>query len=572
MPLRDFAGAAWHVLEPETPFIPNWHLDCIADHLEACTRGELLNLVINIPPRHMKSLSVAVFWPCWEWTFRPHIRWLFNSYAEGLSVRDSLKSRRLILSPWYQARYGDRFQLTGDQNQKTRFENDRTGYRIATSVKGSNTGEGGDRLVADDPHNAREGESDAERETVKLWWDEVMPSRRNNLRTAVRVIVMQRVHQDDVSGHVLAEKKGYHHLCLPEEWEPRVQVQVGSGYQPQPHDDCAIAVDPRTEPGELLWPGRLGAGDVAEAKTDLGPYGYAGQYQQRPTPRAGALFRDEWFRALPPDWAGRRLWCNAVQFWDLSWTEAETSDWVAGATIHIDPRGQELYLTGLARFRTTDDSEADDELLIAQAETTGITPAGPGDAPAEPWMVEPRRRTLAWRIARNIAITRPGVVGVEEGAFQQAATKDLLRRIRGYLWAWSVAVVVVSVKVTKDKVFRAQLPSGRLEEGVVYADRSAPWWPTFIGELLAFPKGSYDDQVDALSGATQLAIEKGRRLSREGTPLQIVGANGEQVDQKDPTAVPRAHAQAQREREQRAAEAELAYRMAAIAAGRSDDE
>ena len=132
--LRSFITLAWPVVEPATPFIGGWHLDAICEHLMAVTRGDIRNLLINIPPRHMKSLAVGVFWPAWEWTTAPHRRWLFASYALSLSERDSLRCRRLIESPWYQKHWGDRFSLCGDQNTKLRYENDHAGHRIATSV------------------------------------------------------------------------------------------------------------------------------------------------------------------------------------------------------------------------------------------------------------------------------------------------------------------------------------------------------------------------------------------------------------------------------------------------------
>src|SRR6516164_8328554 len=142
--LREFVRQAWPVVEPSTPFVPGWHIDAIIEHLEAVSRGQIRNLLINVPPRHMKSLLVSVFWPAWEWIRHPERRWLFSSYGAQLSIRDSVKCRRLIESPWYQRFWGNRFRLTTDQNTKTRFDNDRSGYRIATSVGGAATGEGGD--------------------------------------------------------------------------------------------------------------------------------------------------------------------------------------------------------------------------------------------------------------------------------------------------------------------------------------------------------------------------------------------------------------------------------------------
>ena len=181
--LREFVRQAWPIIEPSTPFVPGWHIDAIIEHLEAITLGHIRNLLINVPPRHMKSLLVSVFWPAWEWIRWPERRLLYSSYAAQLSIRDSVKCRRLIESPWYQERWGDRFALTGDQNTKGRFENDRSGYRLSTSVGGAATGEGGDRIVCDDPHNVQEAESDSVRKGTLDWWDVVMSTRVNDPRT-----------------------------------------------------------------------------------------------------------------------------------------------------------------------------------------------------------------------------------------------------------------------------------------------------------------------------------------------------------------------------------------------------
>jgi hypothetical protein len=226
--LGEFVRQAWPIVEPSTPFVPGFHIDAIVEHLEAVTRGQIRNLLINVPPRHMKSLLVSVFWPAWEWIRWPERRWLFSSYAASLSIRDSLKCRRLIESPWYQARWGDRFALTSDQNTKTRFDNSRSGYRIATSVGGTATGEGGDRIVCDDPHNVGEVASDSVRKGALEWWDVVMSTRVNDPKTSAMVIVMQRCHQRDLSGHLL-EKGNFEHLCLPAEYEgPRAKLRSAS--------------------------------------------------------------------------------------------------------------------------------------------------------------------------------------------------------------------------------------------------------------------------------------------------------------------------------------------------------
>ena len=192
----------------------------------------------------------------------------------SLSIRASLKCRRLVESPWYQANWGDRFQLTGDQNAKQRFENNKSGYRLATSVGGTATGEGGDRIVVDDPHNVNEAESELVRRGVLEWWDQVMSTRLNDPKRGTKVIVMQRVHEADLAGHVLTQG-GYEHLCLPAEYEGPTRCTV-IGWS-----------DPRDEPGQLLWAERFGPDEIQALKRSMGSYAAAGQLQQRPAPAEG---------------------------------------------------------------------------------------------------------------------------------------------------------------------------------------------------------------------------------------------------------------------------------------------
>lgn len=201
--LYEFVRQAWHVVEPGIPFIPSWHIEQICEHLEAVSAGDIRRLLINIPPRHSKSTIVSVMWPMWEWLTTPEQKFLCASYSGTLSIRDNLKARRLVQSPWFQSRWGHLFALAGDQNAKQRFENDKTGYRIATSVGGTATGEGGSRLILDDPHSAQEAQSDTLRESTLEWFDMVWSTRLNNPKTDSMVVVMQRLHEQDVSGHIL---------------------------------------------------------------------------------------------------------------------------------------------------------------------------------------------------------------------------------------------------------------------------------------------------------------------------------------------------------------------------------
>ena len=197
--LYEFVKQSWSVVEPGVRFIPSWHIEEICEHLQAVTDGDIRKLLINIPPRHSKSTIVSVMWPMWEWLTQPEQKFLCASYSGNLSIRDNLNARRLIQSPWYQERWGQMFKLSGDQNAKQRFENDKTGYRLATSVGGTATGEGGSRLILDDPHSAQEAQSDTIRDSALDWFDMVWSTRLNDPKNDAMVTIMQRLHDRYIS-------------------------------------------------------------------------------------------------------------------------------------------------------------------------------------------------------------------------------------------------------------------------------------------------------------------------------------------------------------------------------------
>ncbi|HEY3311332.1 MAG TPA: hypothetical protein VGK00_06790 [Anaerolineales bacterium] len=310
--LHEYVRQAWPLVEPATPFIDNWHIGLICEYLQAVTTLEIHNLIINLPPRHMKSLLVSVFWPTWSWSFAPELRWLTGSYAAPLAIRDALKSRRLIQSAWYQRRYGALFSLCGDQNLKSRYENDRSGYRLTFSFNSAVTGEGADVLVVDDPLKAQDANSPELRERVNEVYDTTLSTRANDPRSARRVIIMQRLHEADLTGHLLEKMTfpgalPYQHLCLPTEYAPRLFVPFHG------------RADPRQLPAELLWPARFGEAENAAAKVDLGLRAYAGQHDQRPAPLGGSIYQSAW-------WHGRnrydpRAEALIVGRW-LSWDTA----------------------------------------------------------------------------------------------------------------------------------------------------------------------------------------------------------------------------------------------------------
>jgi predicted phage terminase large subunit-like protein len=315
--LRLFTQDAWKYVDPK-PFVGGWHLDAIAEHLQAVTRGQIRNLLINIPPRMTKSLLVSVCWPAWVWAQRardhvagPQVQFLTTSYASPLSIRDSVRCRRLVSSPWYQRLWGRRFQPAGDQNAKQRFDNSAGGYRLATSVGGTLTGEGGDVIVVDDPHNTVEIESEAVIANTTMWWDEALSTRLNDPDHGAYVVIMQRLSEIDIAGHILnTEPENWTHLCLPMEYEPKRHCTTTLPW-----------TDPRTVEGELLAPNRYSADSLTRLKKKLGPYGTAGQLQQNPVPRGGGIIKSHWWETWPPE--GEQLDRQGRPLKTLSYPEME---------------------------------------------------------------------------------------------------------------------------------------------------------------------------------------------------------------------------------------------------------
>lgn len=334
------------MVAPSYRFLDNWHIGAICEHLEAVSRRQIKRLLINVPFRTAKSTVVSVLWPAWTWIHDPAHKWLWGSYAAKLAIRDNLAMRRLIQSPWYQERWGRRynladnsdwgdpegFELTDDQNQKARFENDRTGYRIAFGFDGGVMGEGADTVGIDDPQDYQKATSDKERESSLAVFDNAIITRLNEPAKSAVVIIMQRLHQDDLSGHVLAEG-GYEHLMIPMRFDPKRIVTTSIGFR-----------DPRTFAGELMHPERFPEEYVAEFEK-RNPKAAAGQFQQQPAPPEGDIIKSAWFRfynddedpKLPDEFE------EEGQSWDMAFKKTETSHYVAGQ--HWGRVGARCYLS-----------------------------------------------------------------------------------------------------------------------------------------------------------------------------------------------------------------------------------
>ena len=460
--MREFTKAAWPTIEPGVDFKNNWHIDAISDHLQAVAEGDIKRLIINVPPRHMKSISVAVALPAWTWATQPSKKFLYASYAASLSIRDSTKCRRLIDSPWYKAHFGDKFKLTDDQNQKQRFENDQTGFRIATSVGGALTGDGGDIIAIDDPHNSIEADSSKVREGVLDWWDQAMQTRLNDPKTGAFIIIMQRLHEQDLTGHILANQlEGeWDHLMLPARYE------VGA---PNPMRSSLGFTDPRTQEGELLWPDRMDEKTLKTLERSLGSYAAAGQLQQRPSPKGGGILKASWW--VP--WEKEELpeVTYVIQSWDTAFETKESSSYSARTTWGI--------------FK----HNGHDCLIVLEAWYDKVT--------------YPELRKLAQEAYND---WEPDAVLIEKKASGASLPQDL--RMAG--------VPVLAYSPDRDKVARAHASSALLEDGRIYYPKRK-WAEDLISICAAFPAAKNDDIVDTCTQAW-LRLRKGWYLGHTEDP------------------------------------------------------
>lgn len=463
--LYEFVKQSWHVVEPGVKFIESWHIETICEHLEAVTHGEIRKLIINIPPRHSKSTIVSVIWPMWEWLAQPDEKFLCASYSGNLSIRDNLKARRLVQSPWYQERWGHMFRLAGDQNAKQRFENDKTGYRLATSVGGTATGEGGSRLILDDPHSAQEAQSDAVRESALEWFDMVWSTRLNDPKNDAMVTIMQRLHERDISGHILEDIGGWEHLMIPAEFDGV-------------HRKTSLGVyDPRKKKGELICPERFGEKEITDLKQLLGVYGTAGQLQQDPTPSEGGILKTNFIKLWPHD-EGLPPFEYILQSYDCAFTEKTTGDPTACTVWAVFTHNGDRHIMLIDAW---DEHLSYPDLRNRaikdwQTEYGGMTEKSPYSRPRRPDRVLIEAKASGQSLIQDLRLAKVPVVGYNPGR--------------------------------ADKISRAHQAAPTLELGHVWIPESGKnpgqpvsWASGFMKQVAKFPVAEHDDYVDTFTQA-----------------------------------------------------------------------
>lgn len=437
-----FLQQAWPILEPFRKFAPGIHTHAFCEHLQALHDGKITKLVVCMPPRFGKSIVLLAF-TAWEWITEPWHRYMCISYNESLATEHSQKCRNLILSPWYQERFGSVFKLQGDQNQKQKFENDHTGFRMASGLTGS-LGKGGDRLFLDDPMSQLTAESEVERQWCLDFYDGTLASRLGYGEGTATVCVQQRLHQNDMAAHLLA--LGFDYLVLPNEYESDAAHTTSIGWN-----------DPR-KVGELLWPD--GCNEEATNKLRLSPY-YTSQFQQRPVPVGGNLIKEDWWQywsKLPTKMVNKELvedFDEKLFSWDATFDGKKNSDYVVGQL--WGRKGANKYLIDQVRGRW--DFTKTIDMFVSFAS---------------------KHPDVHTHLVENKA-NGPAIISTLKG------------KISG--------IIPVDPKTSKESRIIAVTPEIESHNVFLPSPDKAPWIKGFVEEASYFPKGTNDDQIDACAYA-----------------------------------------------------------------------
>lgn len=478
--LLRFVRYFWPVLEPQTPFVDGWPLEAVCGHLEAVTFGEITRLLMNVPPGFMKSLLTDVFWPAWEAgpMNMPHLRYVAFSYSASLTERDNRRYLALVSSPEYQLLWGDRFTLR--KQGETLVSNDKTGWKLASSVGGVGTGERGDRVIVDDAHNVKEAESDTVRSDTVRWFQEAAENRLNDLKKSAIIVIMQRVHELDVAGSII-KGGGYVHLMIPMEFEPGRTSKTKIGWQ-----------DPRKDDGELAWPERFGAAEILPFKRRA--YMWAGQYQQRPEPRGGGIFKRDWWGNWNDTTAAKfgvkpgylPSFSYVLGVLDTAYTEKEENDPCA------------MTIWGLFK-----DARGNPNVMLVNA--------------WEEWLEFNPLVEKAAKSAKDFKIDR---LIIESKASGISVAQELARR-----YSHSGFAIELQDPGKHDKVARAYAVTSFWEDGVIWApglcdaQGNPTGWRKFaervVDQMATFPKSTHKDLTDTATMGIKYLRDLGLLLRQE---------------------------------------------------------
>ena len=438
--LSAFIHRCFVQLNPQTPYLPNWHIDVLAAKLEAVRRGKIRRLIINVPPRSLKSIAASIALPAWWLGHNPSAQILSVTYGQDLSDKLALDSRSVMASPWYQRLFATRLSSLKQSVQE--FMTTGQGFRLATSVGGVLTGRGADVIIIDDPLKPDEALSDTQRQHVNDWFNGTLYSRLNNKETGAIIIIMQRLHLDDLVGHV-QEQEPWEVLSLPAiaEQDETYRIETPAGIRT--HQRLA---------GEALHPERESLERLALQRRTMGEYHFSGQYQQSPVPLGGGMVKAAWFARYESSQLPDKFDLT-VQSWDTASKESQLADFSVCTTWGV--QGKKTYLLHVLRKR----------------------------------MEYP---DLKRAVRAQFDLYRPDAVLVED----KNSGTQLIQELK-----YEGVPGVTGIKPEGEKIMRMHAQTATIENGMVYLPKEAPWLMDYLTEVTSFPMAKYDDQVDSTSQA-----------------------------------------------------------------------
>jgi predicted phage terminase large subunit-like protein len=422
-----FAQRCFCELNPQTTLATNWHLEVIAAKLTAVREGKIRRLIINLPPRHLKSLMASIAFPAWCLGHDPSAQILCCSYGQDLADKLARDCRSIMMSQWYRQIF--RTRLAAHRQAVQEFLTTRQGYRLATSNGGVLTGRGADIILIDDPLKPEEALSDAQRQATNEWYDHTLYSRQNDKRYGAIVVIMQRLHEDDLVGHVLGQ----------EEWEV---VRFPAIAEADEVHKIETIWGPRSftrRQGDALHPEREPLDTLDRIRRTLGEYNFAGQYQQTPAPLGGGMVKAEWFKRYRSN-ERPESFERIIQSWDTANKATELSDFSVCTTWGV--RGKNLFLLNVLRKRL--------------------------EYPA-----------LKRAVREQQSQFDADVVLIEDKASGTQLIQELIadgfHRVKRY-------------KPECDKIMRLHAQTATIENGFVHLPESASWLAEYLHEMTVFPK------------------------------------------------------------------------------------
>lgn len=445
----------------------------------ACKKREIKRLIINIPPRSLKSTIGTVAFPAFLLGHDPSTKIMAASYSKQLSIKHSMESRLLIESEWYK-RLFPRTIIADDNNQKSQFTTTLRGHRVATSCGATTTGEGGNFLIVDDPHGAADAQSKLIRDSQNTWFDQSFSTRLNDKENDVIIVIMQRLHHQDLTGHLL-DKGGWEHLCLPAVFDQKKTISIGS-------------FNKTINKGDLLQPERESMATLEQTKREMGSYAYAGQYMQEPVPDGGGIFKREWIKLFPMDKELPKFDC-ILQSYDTALTANTFSDSTAFTAWGIfEHKGNKAAMLIDAWEDRLEYPELKKKVLMEWK-----TRYGEGEG------------------------RRADFILIEDKGSGLSLRQDLQRAqipVRAYNPGRA------------DKISRAHLVTYLFENGLVFMPESdmhrgkpMSWAEKVIMQLLAFPNSDHDDFVDSVTQAL--------RYLRDAMWLKVSSDPDDEDDEED---------------------------------------